>query len=251
MSYVDQVLQQPPKGEWFSAKEHVGHLLAIFGNEGTREEPDNMNPGKTRTVATIDYADLDDGAGGRIRWGVQVDKPGIVLKLKNQRGTILGRLVMGDAKPGQSAPYILQDHTAEEAAYYTGTWLPANRAALSGNGPQRAAAPASAPASAPVPQPSAPSPVPQAQQYVPAPAATAAFPGQVIPAPQAPAVPQASSPWAASTATPAPAPVPAAPAPVGNGSLTNGQAQPYSPETIAAIERMVAAGQLPAFPVPQ
>ncbi len=243
MSYVDQVLQQPPKGEWFSAKDHVGHLIAIFGNEGTREEPDNMNPGKTRTVATIDYADLDDGVGGRIRWGTQVDKPGIVLKLKNQRGTILGRLVMGDAKPGQSAPYILQDHTPEEAAYYTNTWLPANRGALSGNGPQRPAPAAPAPAT--------PAPAQQyaqagqavataAQQYAPAPAATAAFPGQVIPAPQPPApVPQV------------PQPVAAAPAPAGNGSLANGQAQPYSPETIAAIERMVAAGQLPAFPVPQ
>ncbi len=244
MSYVDQVLQQPPGSEWLSPKNKIGHLLAIFDCLSQREEPDPMNPGKLRTVAEIVYADLSDGEGGRIVWGAQVDKPGIVNKLKNQRGTILGRLELGDAKAGQSAPYILQDHTPEDAAYFTGTWLPANRAALDGKQPQRAASqapttPAAAPAApaAPAPQPSAP----PAQQYVPAPAATAAFPGQVVPAPQpvaaqVPQVPQVPQPVAV---------------PAGNGSLASGQGQPYSPETIAAIERMVASGQLPAFPVPQ
>lgn len=226
MSYVDNILQQPPKGEWFDSKNKVGHLIAIFGNHGIQDVPDNFNQGQTKQVAVIDYADLDDGEGGRIIWGANVDKPGIVNKLKNQRGTILGRLGFGPAKAGQSAPYVLDDHTPEDAARFTNGWLPANRAALAGQEAQKPAAARGATAQA----------APQ-QQYVSAPAATAQFPGQVIPAPT-PQVPT----------NPMPSPQPVA-AGVGAGQLPQA-AQAVSPEALAAVQRMIADGTLPQMPIP-
>lgn len=227
MGYVDNVLEQPPKGEWVSAKEKVGHLLAIFGNYGIEEQPDNMNPGKTRLVASIDYVDLDDGHGGRIVWGANVDKPGIVNKLKNQRGTILGRLILGDAKVGQSAPYILADHTPEDAAYFTGTWMPANRDALAGKQAQRPPAPVRAPV--PAAQPLI-SPDPAQPWLVPASAA-----------PQPPPQPAPAHPTPAPTAPPVAAAMPAA-------TAAPGMPGEYPPEALAAIQRMMATGQIPAFP---
>lgn len=218
MSYTNLILTQPPKGEWFSAKEKVGHRIVIFGNSGIEEQPDNMNPGKMRNVATIDYVDLDDGQGGRIIWGAQCDKPGIVNKLKNQRNAIMGRLEYGEAKAGQSAPYILADHTAEDADYFTNVWMPANRAALAGNG-------------APAPRPQAQAPQAQAPQaqapYSPPAPAPSAQPPLFDPAP-------AAQPLAAQAAP----------------GLANGQAGAYTPEAMAAIERMIASGQIPGFPQP-
>lgn len=203
MSYTNLILSQPPKGEWFSPKTMIGHLIVIFGNTGIEEQPDNMNPGKTRQVATIDYVDLDDGQGGRIVWGAQCDKPGIVNKIKNQRNAIMGRLEYGEAKAGQSAPYILVDHTAADAERFNNAWLPANREALAGKANQ---APAPAQAQA------APAPVqyqqPQVQQQQP----------QLNYQPQAAQVPA-------------------------------GQPD-VSAEAMAAIQRMMAAGQLPGMPQP-
>lgn len=233
MSYVDNILQQPAKGEWIDHKNKVGHLIAIFGHHEIVDMPDTFNPGKTKQVATVDMADLDDGENGRIIWGALTDKPGIVNKLKNQRGTILGRLGFGPAKAGQSAPYVLDDHTPEDAARFTNSWLPANRAALAGQETQKPASRTTPPApfSGSVPQ------VQQApqQQYVSAPAGQAQFPGQVIPAPiaQVPTMP-----------TPTPQPVAA------QATLADGQSAPYTPEAIAAVQRMIADGTLPQMPIP-
>ncbi len=215
MGYADVILGQPPKGGWLSFKNSIGHRYVFFGTQSIEEQPDNMNPGKTRLVATCDCVDLDDGQGGVIQWGALVDTPGIVNKLKNQRNAIMGRIVLGEAKAGQSPPVILALHVPADAEYSTTVWLPANRAALAGRGPQ---APAAAP-SAPTP-----APAPSAQQYVNAPAATAAFPGQVLPAPQ---------------------PVAAA---AQQQTLPMGDAGGVSPEALAAVQRMIASGQLPGFP---
>jgi hypothetical protein len=238
VGYTDVILSQPPKGGgYIDCKNKVGHLLVFLGTHTITTEPDTMSkvPGATREVATVDYVDLDDGQGGIIQWGARVDKIGIVNKLRGQRNAIMGRLVLGDAKQGMSAPFILEDHTPADADRFLNVWMPANRAALAGAEQQQ---PQQAPAvqQAPAPQYQ----VPQSQYQAPVPAA-----------------PQASSPWAAPApqAQPQyaqqvmPQPQAAQPQPTA-ADLTNGQTGAYTPEAMAAIERMIAAGQLPGFPQP-
>lgn len=138
MGYTDVLIGQPPKSSGFiDCKNKVGHLLAIFGCHSIEDQPDTFNQGQMRKVARIDYADLDDEVGGEIKWGALVDKPGIVNKLSVGMPTsILGRLIKGDAKAGQSAPFILDDHQPEDMVRFRDVWLPPNRAALAGTGPQ-------------------------------------------------------------------------------------------------------------------
>lgn len=258
MGYTDIILSQPPKGGgYIDLKNKIGHRLVFLGTHSIEKEADNLNPGETRDVATVDYIDLDDGQGGVIQWGARVDKVGVVNKLRGQRNAIMGRLILGDAKAGKSAPFILADHEPQDADYFFNTWIPANKAALEGKEQQN------------VPAAGQVAPGGYAD-YVPAPAATAAFPGQVLPAPQPlpqplpqpmpqmpqmpQPVPQASSPWwaAAPQAQPAPAAAAAAqPAQQVAAALANGQTGPYPPEAIAALERMMASGQIPAFPAAQ
>lgn len=222
MPYVDIILSQPPKGGGFiPLKEKIGHLLVFLGCHGIVQQPDDFNQGQLRDVATVDYIDLDDGQGGIIKWGAQVDKVGIINKVRGQSTAIMGRLVLGEAKPGRSAPFILEDHTPEDARRFTEAWLPANRQALAG-GQQQAQQQAQQ-------QTPAVAAAPAAQQYVSAPAATAAFPGQVLPA----AMPQMPQPVAA-----------------GAGAQLPQAAQAVTPEALAAIQRMMADGTLPQMPIP-
>lgn len=235
MGYTNVILGQPPKGGgWIECKNIIGHLLVFLGTHNITTEPDTMSkiPGATREVATVDYVDLDDGQGGIIQWGARVDKIGIVNKLRGQRNAIMGRLVLGEAKQGMSPPFILADHEPADAERFNTVWMPANRAALAGaeaQQPQQQPQPVQQQYQQPAPQPQfTPQPV-AAQTY----AATPQFQAQQVPQPQyqQQAMPQA------------------APQPVAAG-VSDGQAEPYTPEAIAAIQRMVAAGQLPGFPQP-
>lgn len=216
MGYTDIIISQPPKGNFPKFREMVGHRVCFLGTSSIEERPDNMKPGETRQVATVDFVDLDDGHGGIIQWGAQVDKPGIVNKLRGQTTAILGRIVTGDAKAGQNPPFILDDHQPGDAEYFTQVWMPANRDALAGKARQ-------------APQQSAPQPVQQAVQ-------------SAQPAFTMPALPQMPQPQAQPQAQ-VPQPVAAA----AGAAPTGGE---YPPEAIAAIQRMMANGQLPAFPAP-
>lgn len=140
MGYTDVFIQQPAKSSGFmKPADMIGHRVCVFGTHEITEQPDTLNEGKMRKVARIDYVDLDDGQGGVIRWNALVDKPGVVNKLTNQTGAILGRIVLGEAKKGQSAPFILDDHQPADAEFFNNVWLPANRDALAGKGSQPAA----------------------------------------------------------------------------------------------------------------
>jgi hypothetical protein len=214
MGYTDIILSQPPKGNFLKLKEMIGHRVVFLGTHSIEEQPDTMNPGKTRKVATVDFVDLDDGEGGRIQWGALVDKPGVVNKLTGQTNSIMGRIVLGDAKPGQSAPFLLDDHQPEDAAFFMNVWQPANREALAGRAAQT--------------QPG------RLNAAVAPPGVTPAY--QQQPQYQQPA--QAPAPQYASM--PGVAPQPAAAA----ASLANGASQAFSPEAIAAMQAMIARGEI-------
>lgn len=228
MGYTDVILSQPPKGNFLKLKEMVGHRLLVLGTHSIEEQPDNMNPGKTRKVATIDVVDFDDTYGGRIQWNALVDKPGVVNKLVGQTTSILGRLILGDAKAGQSAPFILDDHRPEDAAYFTNVWLPANRDALAGKAPQQLTGPTGNPVQAAVPAyaaaaPQAAAPPAAAPQQWAQPA-MAPQPQVAQPAMAQPQVQYAQGQWTQ--------PPQAAPAP------------PPSPEALAALQAMIARGEI-------
>jgi hypothetical protein len=225
MGYIDLVISQPPKGNYLKPRDMVGHRVLFLGTSSIEEQPDNMKPGETRQVATVDFVDLDDGHGGLIQWGALVDKPGIVNKLKNQSTAILGRIIVGEAKTGQNPPFLLGEHEPGDMEYVTQVWMPANRDALAGKARQTPRA-----------TPQAGQPAPQAGQ--PAPQAGQTYPAAM---PQVPATP---------VPTPAPQYQPQIPQPVAAAASAAPGGGEYSPEALAAIQRMMANGQLPAFPAP-
>lgn len=162
MGYTDVIISQPSGGNWLALKHMIGHRVVVFGTHSITEEPDPMNQGRTRNVAVVDFADLDDGAGGKIQWKAKVDKPGFVNKLDvDQRTAVLGRIELGDAKAGQNAPFILGTHQPGDAEFFMNVWLPANRDALAGKAPQPEN---SSPQQTPAPAPAASAPEPATSQ---------------------------------------------------------------------------------------
>lgn len=209
---------QPAAGSDFRAADHVGHLLLVYVRE--------LRTGIVTTYGTSDAIACDvvvltDPAGPRCEPQVLLFQKPLIGSLKNSIGKdpVLARLGQGTAKPGQSAPYILNPFTEQDAAYAT-SYLNS----VGGNPFQTApsfAAPAPVPA-APLPQ-AAPAPIPA---QAPAPA--------TYPAP----APQAAAP------APVPAPAPAAP-PV---TLPTGQT--VTAEQAAAMAALGMTTLPPAAPIP-
>jgi hypothetical protein len=234
MGYTNVILSQPPKGNFLKLKEMIGHRVVFLGTHSIEDQPDTMNPGKTRKVASVDMVDLDDGLGGRIQWGALVDKVGIVNKLVGQTTAIMGRIILGEAKVGQSAPFILDDHQPEDAAYFLNVWQPANKDALAGKAAQTTQAPPPPPVAQPQYQ------QPQVAQQMPAhqwpQGAQPAAQPQYQQMPQQQPVPQYQQ-------APISAPQPVAAA---HETLGNGSAQQFTPEAIAAMQAMIDRGELQA-----
>ncbi|GAA3441044.1 hypothetical protein [Planomonospora venezuelensis] len=183
---------QPSAGSDFRAKDHVGHLLLIYVRELRSGIVTQFG---TSDAISCDVVVLTDQSGPRLEPGVLFFQKPLIGSLTGSigRDPVLARLGQGTAKPGQSAPYILQPYTEQDAAYAT-QYL--NN--VGGNPFQTA--PSFAPA-APAPAPVAPLPqaVPQA-----APVAPVGYPSGA-PAVAAQPIPQAPAPAAL------PVPQPAAP----------------------------------------
>ena len=183
------MFQQPSAGSDFRAKDHIGHLLLIY----VRELRENIaTQYGTSDAISCDIVVLTDPNGPRRETGVLLFQKPLIASLRNSIGgdPVLARLGQGTAKPGQSAPYILNPYTSEDAAYAT-QWLQS----VGGNPFQTAPA---------VQQPAPAAPLPQtpAVPAAPAPAAAPAAPAVPAPAaaPAAPTAPAATSPEAAAAA---------------------------------------------------
>ncbi|MEV7011568.1 hypothetical protein [Streptosporangium sp. NPDC051022] len=225
----------------FKISDYPGHLFLIYPREHRTGIQTTLG---TAEAISADLVLLTDQSGPRTETNVLIFQKVLVGSLKNSIGKdpVLGRLGRGVAKPGQTAPYVLEQYTDADAAYAT-QYLQA----VGGNPfPQAspfqappAAAPVPAPAHAPLPQ-TAPVPVPQAPA-APFPAAPGVSVG--VPAPVA-AMPQqyAATGQAIAAAIPTPAPAPVA-API---TLPTGQQ--VSAEQAAA---MAALGMTaPPAPAP-
>lgn len=159
--------------------DYVGHLLLIY--------PRDLRTGIVTVNGAADAINADvviltDQSGPRAETGVLIFQKMLIGTLKGSIGAdpVLGRLARGTARPGQSAPYVLNPFEAADGAYAT-SYLQS----VGGNPFPNAAAftaPAPAPAPAPVPQAAPIAPLPAA---VPAPAPVAA----PVPVPVAAAVP--------------------------------------------------------------
>ncbi|WP_326637310.1 hypothetical protein OG884_26620 [Streptosporangium sp. NBC_01755] len=215
---------QPAAGSDFRAADHVGHLLLVYVRELRTSIVTQFG---TSDAIACDVVVLTDPAGPRCEPQVLLFQKPLIGSLKNSIGKdpVLARLGQGTAKPGQSAPYILNPFNEADAAFAT-QWLQS----VGGNPFQTA--PSFAPPAALAPVPAAPLP-----QAVPAP-----IPAQA-PAPAYPATypaPQAAAP----APMPAPAPAPAAP------PVTLPTGQQVSAEQYAAMAALSMTTLPPAAPVP-
>lgn len=156
---------QPSAASDFRAADHIGHLLLVYVRE---LRVDIVTTYGTSDAIACDVVVLTDPAGPRREPGVLFFQKPLIGSLKNAIGKdpVLARLGQGVAKPGQSAPYILNPFNEQDAAFAT-QWL----TSVGGNPFQTASA---------IQQPAPVAPLPQA------PAAPV-----VTPLPQAPGVPVA------------------------------------------------------------
>lgn len=192
------MFQQPSAGSDFRAKDHIGHLLLIY----VRELRENIvTQYGTSDAISADVVVLTDPSGPRCETQVLFFQKPLIGSLRNSIGgePVLARLGQGTAKPGQSAPYILNPYTEQDAAIATqylqsvggNPFVPAPafaQAPVPATPPAPAATPApamthgsitmappaqqpTAPSVAAAPMPTAPAPVPQAAPPAPAPAA--------------------------------------------------------------------------------
>ncbi|MFD0884608.1 hypothetical protein ACFQ08_08585, partial [Streptosporangium algeriense] len=147
---------QPSAASDFRAKDHVGHLLLVYVRELRK---DIVTTYGTSDAIACDVVVLTDPNGPRCEPGVLLFQKPLIGSLTNSIGKdpVLARLGQGTAKPGQSAPYLLNPFTEQDAAFATqylnsvgGNPFPAAASTFQ--------APAPAPAHAPLPQPA---PVPQ------------------------------------------------------------------------------------------
>ncbi|MGW6498564.1 hypothetical protein [Nonomuraea angiospora] len=200
--------------------DYVGHLILFY----PRELKDGISTSNGVTDAIVaDVVILTHPEGPKAERDVLIFQKVLKGSLKGKIGAdpVLARLAKGVAKPGQSAPYVLNEYDQNDAAYATqylnsvgGNPFPSFQAAPAPAPaplPQAAPVPVAVPvAQAPVAPVAAPmAPVPQMVPQVPVAAPVAA------PMPQAPGVPAAPPQWAAPAPQAAPVPVQA---PVANSA---------------------------------
>lgn len=97
--------EDPSESDFFQIKDHVGALVLVAVNEYLPSFPTSMGPSQAirAEIAVVD----GPGVGKRYPDAMLFNKK-IVPQLRSSIGTtILARISTGDAKPGQSAPYIL------------------------------------------------------------------------------------------------------------------------------------------------
>lgn len=151
-------------GETLKPDEVKGHLLIV--------RPLSYEQGITtafgvRDAVRVNVVDLDtpadDGTPGKLIVGALWFSGVLVGGLKHQLGgTVLARMGQGIAKPGQSAPWKLDDATTQQAdTARASTWLSAHPGALDGLTPPAVTAPAPAAAAA-TPAPTTPTVSPEA-----------------------------------------------------------------------------------------
>lgn len=121
---MPQLSKPAPGGSGFRAAEHVGALVVFVG---TKLEPDYPTSfGTTNAARVAITVPLDGENAGEVYYDSLLFQTALVPSLTNAESDIVvGRIGVGQAKAGQSAPYILDEPTEEEITAVQ-TWLDEN-----------------------------------------------------------------------------------------------------------------------------
>jgi hypothetical protein len=115
---------KPAAGGGIQLKDHVGALIVFVGT--SLEANINTAFGPTNAARVQVVVPLDGPSAGEVYSDCLVFGKVIVPSLTNSDSDIVvGRLVMGAAKAGQNAPFMLEDPTEEEVKSVL-AWLEQN-----------------------------------------------------------------------------------------------------------------------------
>ena len=112
------MFQQPPQGDQVKVAELTGSLVLIWAKEYRKDVPTSFGPSD---AIAADVHVLDGLKGGETFKNTMLFQRALIGSLQAAIGgePVLGRIGQGVAKPGQSAPYILQPFTDADAALAT------------------------------------------------------------------------------------------------------------------------------------
>ena len=146
---------QPSQGDKFNVSEHVGSLCLFFVHDVRQGILTSFGE---REAVAADVHVLDGPGAGEIAQDALIFQGGLIGSLRRSAGgePVLARISQGIAKPGQTAPYILAEFTAEDAAKAE-QYLTERAKRFAGNGPTT---PAPGVTQAPAATASAPTPAP-------------------------------------------------------------------------------------------
>jgi hypothetical protein len=155
------MFQQPSQGDQVKVAELVGCLVLIWARDFREDITTTFGPSD---AVACDIHVLDGAKGGEKFENTLVFQRVLIGSLKPAIGgdPVLARIGQGIAKPGQSAPYMLNPYTQTDAAIATGyiQRMPKPFQAA-GNGGPTTTAPGATPAPAPTAAaPSAPAAAP-------------------------------------------------------------------------------------------
>lgn len=113
----------PDTSDFFTIKDHVGDLVIIAVNEFTPDFVTAMGVRDTikAEIAIVDGNEADTRYAEALLFGSRV-----VPQLRGKIGAVvLGRIARGTAKPGQSAPYLIEKPTQHDKELAT-KWVKVN-----------------------------------------------------------------------------------------------------------------------------
>ena len=112
------MFQQPSQGDQVKVAELVGSLVLIWALELREDVPTAYGPSD---AIAVNIHVLDGGKGGEKFENTLLFQKALIGSLRSALGgePVLARIGQGVAKPGQSAPYILQPFTDADAALAT------------------------------------------------------------------------------------------------------------------------------------
>lgn len=127
------MFQQPSQGDKFSVGDHVGSLCLFFVHDVRQGITTSYGE---REAVSADVHVLDGNDAGEIFHDVLIFQGGLIGSLRSKAGgePVLARINQGIAKPGQTAPYILSEFTAQDAAKAE-TYLTERARKFQGTGP--------------------------------------------------------------------------------------------------------------------
>ena len=109
------MFQQPSQGDKFVVADHLGSLCLLFVHQVVQGVTTSFGD---KEAVSCDVHVLDGNDAGEIFQDCLIFQGGLIGSLRRAAGgnPVLARIGQGIAKPGQTAPFILTEFTADDAA---------------------------------------------------------------------------------------------------------------------------------------